>query len=161
MDTVIRTVVVYVALLVIFRLAGKRTLTRITTFDFILLLIIGDTVQTALLDGDDSLSGGLLVVVSLVAMDVAMSLIKQRSKTVEKLVDGVPVVIVANGEMIKERADKERIDEADVLQEAREQQGITRLDQIQYAVLERSGGITIIPKDKYEERKKQEEKQQK
>jgi uncharacterized membrane protein YcaP (DUF421 family) len=62
-------------------------------------------------------------------------------------VDGVPLILINNGELLKERMDKVRIDEADLLHFARESQGIERLDQIKYAVLERSGGVSIIPKE--------------
>jgi uncharacterized membrane protein YcaP (DUF421 family) len=147
MDLVIRALAVYFGLLILFRLAGKRTLAQITTFDFILLLIIGDVVQPGLLDSDNSLFGGLTVILTIMGADIAMSLIKQRSKTIEKLVDGVPLIVVENGEIIKEHAEKARIDASDVMQEARKYHGLERLDQVKYAVLERSGGITIIPKE--------------
>jgi uncharacterized membrane protein YcaP (DUF421 family) len=147
MDSVIRAFVVYFVLMIIFRIAGKRSMAKITTFDFILLLIVGDIVQSALLDTDHSLMGSLLVIITIIGTDILMSILKQKSKILEKLVDGVPLIVVEDGMLIKERADKVRVDEADVMQEARKQQGLERMDQIKYAVLEVSGGITIIPKE--------------
>lgn len=79
-------------------------------------------------------------------MDIALSLWKQRSPQVEKFLDGVPLVIVEEGRPLKDRMAKARVDEDDVLTAARELQGLERMDQIKYAVLERSGGISIIPK---------------
>jgi uncharacterized membrane protein YcaP (DUF421 family) len=145
MDAVLRALAVYFGLMILFRLAGKRTLTEMTSFDFILLLILGDLVQSALLDNDESLFGSFLVVLTILSVDILMSLLKQKSKTIEKLMDGVPLVIVENGKLVKQYADKARVDEGDVMQEARKQRGLERLDQIKYAVLEKSGGITIIP----------------
>lgn len=146
MDSVLRAASIYIALLVIMRLAGKRSLAQITTFDFVLLLIIGEATQQALLGQDNSVANALIVVVTLVTLDIGLSLLKQRSKTVDKILDDVPLVIVENGVALKDRMKKTRVDEEDVLSAARHLQGLERLDQIQYAVLERSGGISIVPK---------------
>lgn len=146
MDSVLRGAVVYLVLLVLFRVSGKRSLAQVTTFDFVLLLIISEAIQQALIDSDNSMTNGFLVVVTLLGLDIGMSLLKQRSKLVERLIDDVPLVLVEDGRPIKERMDKARVDESDVLQSARQLQGLERMDQIKYAVLERSGGISIVPK---------------
>lgn len=145
MDSVIRGAIVYVFIWLIFRIAGKRTLTETTTFDLVLLLIISETTQEAMIDSDHSIMNAMLLIITLIGIDIMMSLWKQRSRTVEKLMDGVPVVIVEDGKLHKDRMDKLRVDEDDVLTAAREKQGLERLEQIKYAVLERSGGISIIP----------------
>lgn len=146
MESVLRAATVYIALLLIMRLAGKRSLAQITTFDFVLLLIIGEATQQALLGQDYSITNALIVIVTLVMMDIGMSLLKRRSKTVDKILDDVPLVIVEDGVALKDRMDKARVDEEDVLSAARHSQGLERLDQIRYAVLERSGVISIVPK---------------
>jgi uncharacterized membrane protein YcaP (DUF421 family) len=148
MDAIIRSLAIYVVLLVVFRIAGKRSLSQITTFDFVLLLVIGEATQQALLGDDFSVTNGFLVIVSLIGIDIAMSLVKQRSKTVEKWLDSTPLVILEDGKPLEDRMEKARLDEADILSRARELQGLERLDQIKCAVLERSGGITVIPKQK-------------
>jgi len=142
----LRAAVIYIGLLVIMRFAGKRSLAQITTFDFVLLLIIGEASQQALLGQDFSVTNALLVVITLVMLDIGLSLVKRRSKTLDKLLEDVPLVIVEDGLVLKERMAKARVDEQDVLTAARHLHGIERLDQIRYAVLERSGGISIIPK---------------
>jgi len=146
MESVLRAAVIYIGLLVIMRFAGKRSLAQITTFDFVLLLIIGEASQQALLGQDFSVTNALLVVITLVMLDIGLSLVKRRSKTLDKLLEDVPLVIVEDGMVLKERMAKARVDEQDVLTAARHLHGIERLDQIRYAVLERSGGISIIPK---------------
>mgnify|MGYP001352662651 FL=1 len=145
MEILIRTAAVYFFLLLLFRIGGKRSLSQITTFDFVLLLIISEAVQQALLGEDFSVTNAFLVIATFFAIDIGISILKQRSKAVEKVIDGVPLIILEDGRPIQERMDKTRVDEADILAAARELQGLERLDQIKYAVLERSGGISIIP----------------
>lgn len=148
MEPVIRGIAIYVILLVIFRIAGKRSLGQITTFDFVLLMVIGEATQQALLGKDFSLTNSLLLIVTLVGIDIGLSLVKQRFEKVEKWLDSTPVILVNDGKLLKDRMEKARVDASDILSKARELQGLERLEQIKYAVLEPSGGITIIPKEK-------------
>lgn len=145
MDSVVRAAIVYGFVLLIFRIAGKRSLAEITTFDFVLLLIISETTQSALVDGNNSITNSLILIVTMVALDILLSLLKQRSKTIDKLLESAPLVIVQDGVMLKDRMEKSRVDEDDVLAAARTLRGLERMDQIKYAVLERNGGISIIP----------------
>ncbi|HET7584280.1 MAG TPA: YetF domain-containing protein [Gemmatimonadaceae bacterium] len=150
MDTMLRGAAIYVFLLIVFRVAGKRTLTQITTFDFVLLLIISEAVQQSLIATDNSLTNAVMLVLTLVGLDILLSLVKQRVPRLERLMEGAPVVIVEDGMLHRDRMAKERVDEADILAAARERQGLARLDQIAYAVVERSGGITIVPRKNVE-----------
>src|SRR5688572_14609271 len=145
MESVIRAAAVYLFLLLIFRLAGQRTLAQITTFDLVLLLIISEAIQQGLIGNDNSMINAALVVLTLAGLNVSLSLLKQRSKTIEKMLEDVPLVLVEEGRILKERMDKVRVDEDDILEAARESHGLVRLDQIRYAVLERSGEISIVP----------------
>lgn len=145
MESVIRAAAVYLFLLVVFRLSGQRTLAQITTFDLVLLLIISEAIQEALIGNDHSMTNAALVVLTLVGLNVGLSILKQRSKSAEKVLEDVPLVLVAEGRVLKERMDKVRVDEDDILEAARSLHGLERLDQIRFAVLERSGDISIIP----------------
>jgi uncharacterized membrane protein YcaP (DUF421 family) len=147
MDSVVRGAVTYIFVWLVFRIAGKRSLAETTTFDFVLLLIISETTQAALVAKDNSMTNSLLLITTIVGIDIALSLWKQRSEAVEKFFDGVPLIIFQDGSFHSERMTKERIDQEDVLAAARRLRGLKRLDQIEYAVLERDGRITIIPKD--------------
>ena len=147
MDSILRGLIVYLMLLLLFRLSGKRAIARMTTFDFVLLLIISETVQEALTRGDGSFTGALLLVVTLVGTDIGMSWWKSKSRLVDKLVDSVPLILVEHGVPLTDRMRKTRVDEEDVLTAARELRGLERMEQIKYAVLERSGGISVIPED--------------
>jgi uncharacterized membrane protein YcaP (DUF421 family) len=145
MDSVIRAAVVYIVVLVIFKIAGRRTLSEITTFDFVLLLIIGEATQQALLGDDFSITNAALVIITLIMIDIALSLIKRRFPALSKFTDGQPIIVVEHGRLIEKRARKARIDESDVLEAARNSQGLERMSQIKFAVLEKDGKISIIP----------------
>ena len=145
MNSVLRAAAVYLFLLVVFRLAGKRTLSQITTFDAVLLLIISESIQQAMIDTDNSITNAFLLVLTLVGLDILLSLAKRRLRRLERLVDGVPVIIIADGEVRDRAMHEERIDVGDVLAAARSHHGLERLDQIKYAVIEQSGEITIVP----------------
>lgn len=145
MEFVLRALVIYFFLWAVFRISGHRTLAEISTFDLVLLLIISEASDNGLLGDSFSITSTVLLVVTLVTTDIAVSFLKQKSKGVAKALDGIPLVIVQNGKPLKDRMDAERVDEQDVLAAARELQGLERMDQIKYAVLENSGQITIIP----------------
>ena len=147
MDTIIRGVTVYLLLLLIFRIAGKRSLAQITTFDFVLTLIISETVQEAMVDSDRSLTNAFLLVVTLVGLSILMSLLKQRFNGLQHWLEDTPVVVMEEGRLHERRMDKERVDAADILEAGRSQEGLPRLDQIRYAVVEKNGTITVVPKE--------------
>ena len=146
MEPVLRTVTMYLALLVVFRLSGKRSLSEATTFDFVLLLIISEATQQALLGQDYSITTALLVILTLVAVDIGLSLVKQRSRRIARVLEGVPLVIVDDGELLRGRMAKARVDEEDIMTAARKHHGLERLEDVKYAVLERNGGISIVPR---------------
>ena len=148
MDAVLRALAVYAILLVVFRISGKRTLAQITPFDFVLLLVIGESTQQALLGDDFSITNAAIVIATLIGMNILLSEIKDRSPRAEAWLDDTPLVIVDQGRLLHDRMHRERIGEDDILHAAREAHGIERLDEIKYAVLERSGGISIVPRRK-------------
>src|SRR5262245_43786505 len=145
MSTVIRIVAVYLILLVLIRLTGRRTLAQVTAFDFLVLLIIGGSTQRALLGQDYSVINALLVVVTLILMDVVFSLIERDSPTFSRIVNGNPLIVVEDGRPLHDRLRKARLTEEEVLAAARRSHGIARLEDVKFAILEGSGDISIIP----------------
>src|SRR6187431_210505 len=107
MEPILRGIVVYVFLLVVFRISGKRSLAETSSFDLVLLLIISETTQQAMVDNDHSMTNAGLLIVTLVGADILLSLIKQRSKSIERWLDGLPLVIVRDGRLLEERAMRE------------------------------------------------------
>ncbi|MDH0747820.1 DUF421 domain-containing protein [Pseudomonas sp. GD03842] len=144
MDAVLRAAAIYLALMVLFRISGRRALGELTSFDFVLLMIIGEATQQALLGDDFSVTNAVLVIVTLIAIDVGFSLAKRRSKRLGKLIDGGPTIVVENGEFLRHRMHEARIEEDDILQAARLEQGLETVAQIKYAIIERNGKISII-----------------
>lgn len=144
MDTIFRAAFVYLFLLIIFRVAGKRALGHITTFDLVLTLIISEAVQQALIDNDNSITNAALLVTTLVMLNIGFSLLKQHSPAVDRWVEGRPLVLMQNGRMFHDRMTKERVDEATILGAAREEQGLRNRKEIDHAVVEPDGHISII-----------------
>jgi uncharacterized membrane protein YcaP (DUF421 family) len=147
MESVLRAVLVYAFLLVVFRITGKRSLAQITSFDFILLLIIGEATQQALLGNDFSVINACVVISTLMVLELGFSWLKSAWPALDRMLESTPLIVVENGRLLEDRIQHERIDLNDVLAAARERHGLERLDQIKYAVLERSGGISIVPKE--------------
>jgi uncharacterized membrane protein YcaP (DUF421 family) len=147
MDSVLRAAAIYLALMVLFKIAGRRCLAELTTFDFVLLMIMGEATQQALLGDDFSLTNSMLVIVTLIVIDVGLSLLKQRSQWVSQLIDGGPTIIVENGKILHKRLRHARLIEADVMEAARSSQGIETLEQIKFAILERNGKISVIAQE--------------
>ena len=145
MDSVIRGVAVYAVLLVVMRLAGRRTLSELTPFDFVLLLIIAETTQQALLGDDFSIINSVVLIVTLCAVDIALSYVKRASPAAERLLDGVATVLISRGEPDERALRRARVDLDDVMDAARQQHGLERLDQVKFAVLEVGGNISIVP----------------
>ncbi len=145
METFLRTVVIYLFLLVLLRLSGKRALSELSTFDFVLLLIISEATQNALLGDDYSVTTGMVVILTLILLDLGLSALKKRFKKVERISEGGPLVLVDHGKVLEERMQKSMVSRDEILHAARQNQGLERMEQVKYAVLESSGGISIIP----------------
>lgn len=145
MDSVLRAAAIYFVLLLLFRITGNRSLAQITVFDFVLLLIISESAQQGITGNDYSVVNAVILISTLAGIDILISLFKQRSSKVDRVIDGLPLILVRQGEVLKDRLEKVRVDEDDILEAARELQGLEGMRQIKYAVLERSGDISIIP----------------
>jgi len=145
MNLVVRGLVIYLFLLLIFRIMGKRSLNETTTFDLVLLLIISEVTQNALVGEDFSIIASAVLICTLMGADLLFSLIKEKWKLFGHITEGLPLVIVENGHPLKNRMQKAKVDEEDVLHAARFNLGLQKLDEIKYAVLEKDGSISIIP----------------
>ena len=147
METVLRGFAIYVVLLVIVRLSGRRTLAQMTPFDLVLLLIIAETTQQALLGDDFSITNAFVLIVTLFGIDIALSYLKKGHSGLSRLIDGTPTILLSHGQPDERALRRARVSIDDVLKAARIQQGLERQDQIKFAVLEASGEISIVPKE--------------
>lgn len=146
MDMIIRGAAMYAMVWAIFRLSGRRTMGEMTTFDFVLLLICGEATQQALLGEDYSVTNAAVVVLTLVCADRVLTWVRAVSPRAERVMEGLPLIIMADGEPLQDRMKREHVDEQDILHAARQAHGLSRLDQVKHAVLETSGKISIMPR---------------
>lgn len=143
---VLRAVVVYAFLLLALRLAGRRELGQMTSFDLILLLVISNAVQNSINAGDNSLAGGLVSAVVLVLLNWAVGWAAYRWRRVERLVQGRPVRIVSDGKVHLGAMRRELLTLAE-LRSALRKQGITRVSECRQVILEADGTLTAVRRD--------------
>jgi uncharacterized membrane protein YcaP (DUF421 family) len=144
MDLVIRATVVFFAILIVTRAVGRRELGSLEPFDLILLIVIGDMVQQGITQSDYSVTGALLVIATLALLTVGTSYLSFRFRPLRPILDGEPLVLVEDGEIVEQNLRRERITKEELASEARQQQ-ISSFDDIRFAVLETNGHISFIP----------------
>jgi len=137
-DLVLRTIVVFILILVVTRSVGRRELGSMEPFDIILLVVIGDLVQQGVTQADYSLTGTLIVLSTLVMLVVGTSYLSFRAPPLRGLLDGEPIVLISRGEVIERNVRRERLTLGELEAEARLQQ-ISNLADVQFAVLETNG----------------------
>jgi uncharacterized membrane protein YcaP (DUF421 family) len=145
MDLVIRATVVFFFIFLITRIAGRRELSSLQPFDVILLVVLGDLVQQGITQSDESVTGTLIVISTVTLLSVAVSWLSFRSGRVRLVTEGEPLVLVEDGELIESNLRRERLTRADLEEEARQQQ-VSSISEIRWAILERSGSISVIPR---------------
>jgi uncharacterized membrane protein YcaP (DUF421 family) len=148
MESVLRGVAVYLILLAIMRISGRRTVAQMTPFDFVLLLIIAETTQQALLGDDFSITNAVVLIVTLFGLDIALSYLKAWWPAAGKLLDGVPTVLMRDGKLDRRALQRSRMEESDILIAARDKHGLEKMADIKHAVLEVDSGISVIPKER-------------
>ena len=147
MNPVLRSIAVFAVLWIVFRIAGRRTLAEITTFDFILLLIIGDAMQQALVGDDFSVTTAALVIMTLVLLDLLTGRLAIIGDGMRRFIESAPVIVIDKGKPLDDVMRREGVDLEEVMMAAREKHGLQTLDDIKYAIVERHGGISIVPAD--------------
>jgi uncharacterized membrane protein YcaP (DUF421 family) len=145
MDLVIRAAVGFAFLLVLTRAVGRRELSSLEPFDLILLIVIGDLLQQGITQNDYSVTGLLLVGSTIALLTVAVSYASFRFPRIRPLIDGEPVIVVQDGEPIARNLRRNRITLEELAASARVE-GIARIADVQWAVLETSGKISFIPR---------------
>lgn len=144
MPSIARAAALYLLLLLLFRLSGKRSLGELSPFNFVLLLVISEAVSNAMVGPDPSVTGAVLAVATLLLLNVLLEQLKLRSARAKTLLEDSPVVLVRDGRPVPEAMRRERVEESDVLEAARLQHGLDRLDGVRLAVLEPSGKISVM-----------------
>jgi len=141
---IIRTIAVYLVVLIGLRLSGKREIGQMTIFDLVLLLLIANAVQNAMVGPDTSLVGGILAAVVLLVVNALVARLRLRWPRLRRWVEGTPTIMVLHGEVIPEHMRQEGIDEETLLATFREH-GIAEISGVEMAVLEIDGSISVVP----------------
>ena len=145
MEIVIRAALIYLFLFVVTRALGKAALSQMNVFELLLLLVVADLVQSAIIQNDLSMTGGILAVSTFGVLTAFMAWVQSRFPYTRKWIEGQPVIVVRDGEMQLKAMKVERLAETDLLQAAREE-GIRDLRDVELAVLEVDGNISFFQK---------------
>jgi len=146
-EFILRAVVVYVVLLAMIRISGKRTMGQFTPFDVLLIVLLGNAVQNSLLGKDQSLLGGLFLAAILISLNWLVGFVSSRSRRAERLIEGEPVVLARDGKLFERVLKRELVSEND-FEEALRQNGQLTMDDVALALLETDGRISVVPKKK-------------
>jgi len=143
MDSVIRAAFGYCFLIFMVRIVGRRPGKQMTPFEFVLIFFIGGLTLTSMVNDDRSFSNALVQIVTVACLHFLIAAVKVRSVWFTLLIDGTPVVLMEKNQWISENMLEMRIADDDVMAAARDK-GLLSLEQIDYAVLERNGEISVI-----------------
>lgn len=144
-EIVLRASIVYFALLALLRVSGKRTVGQFTPFDLLVLVLLGDAVQGSMIAGDESLQGGLILVVTLLGWNRLVGFVTARSESVAVVVEGKADILARNGTVFDDALKSADLT-LDDLEEAMREQGCPSIGEIRLAVLERDGRISVLKK---------------
>ena len=143
-EILLRTAAVYLVILVGLRLAGKREMGQMTVFDLVVLLLISNAVQNAMVGPDTSLVGGILAAVVLLLVNALVARLGYKWPRLRHWVEGTPTLLALHGEVIPEHLRREGVDD-EILKAALREHGIADISGVEMAVLETDGSISVVP----------------
>ncbi len=146
LEIILRTGIIYVVVLVGLRLTGKREVGQMTPFDLVLLLLIANAVQNAMTGPDTSVTGGIIAAATLLVLNMVVTRIVFLNKKVRHVVEGSPTLLIRHGKILTENLDKEQIP-AESLRQALREHSISNVKDVNLAVLEIDGSISVLKDD--------------
>lgn len=141
---VLRAVAIYLLVMLLVRVSGKRAVGQFTPFDLVLLILIGNAVQNGMNGGDLSVTGAAILAACLIALNYAVAFATSRSRRVEAIIEGVPVVLARNGKVYREVLRRELVSQED-FEEALRTSGLRGLEEVEVALLETNSKISVVP----------------
>jgi uncharacterized membrane protein YcaP (DUF421 family) len=141
-EIILRSAVVYLFLLGLLRVTGKRQVGQLAPFDLVLLLVLSNAVQNSMNAGDNSLIGGLLAATTLVVLNHFVGIATYRSNRMERLIEGRPQVLIHNGKLFEDVMAQEQITHNE-LDAALRQAGCASISEVHFAMLESNGSISV------------------
>lgn len=145
-EKVVRAAIVYLFLLGALRLTGKRQLGQMSSFDLVVLLMISNVVQNAMIGNDNSLTGGLIGAATILMLNYVVARVVVANKGAERLIEGAPTLLIHNGKVIDANLRHELLTR-DELMAALRRQGILSVDEVRVALLEETGAITAVRRE--------------
>jgi uncharacterized membrane protein YcaP (DUF421 family) len=146
LNIALRTTVIYIAVLLGLRLTGKRQLGQLSAFDFVLLLVISNAVQNAMLGPDTSLVGGLVAAFILLFWHTVLDRLRRSSRTASRILGGSAVVLIYRGHIFDDHLKREHITPDELMQALREH-GVATVEDVRLAALEPDGAVSVIRED--------------
>ena len=143
-EKIFRSVVIYLFILAAFRFTGKRQVGQLTPFDLVVLLILSNVVQNAVIGNDNSLGGGIIGALTILGLNAGMIEVTYRSKRLRRLVESTPTLLIHNGKVLENNLRRERLTYDDLLAALR-QSGVADPSKVRVAVLEENGTISVVP----------------
>jgi uncharacterized membrane protein YcaP (DUF421 family) len=145
MDIVLRAVAAYVFIIFMLRIVGRRELSTLGPSDLVLLVVMGDLIQNGVTQSDDSVTGIFLAVSTFAMLALAMSFLTFKSRRLQRVIEGEPLILVQDGRPVRKNLRAERLTVDEIAEEMRGQ-GIESLDEVKWCVLESSGSMSFIKK---------------
>jgi len=146
LEKIVRAAAVYFFLLVALRLTGKRQLGQMSSFDLVVLLMISNVVQNAMIGNDNSLTGGFIGAATVLVLNYGVARLVVSRKSFERLIEGAPTLLIHNGKVIEQNLRRELLTR-DELMAALRRQGILALEDVRVALLEETGAITAVKRE--------------
>jgi uncharacterized membrane protein YcaP (DUF421 family) len=146
-EFILRGIIIYVCLIVLLRLTGKRQVGQMAPFDLVLLLVLSNAVQNSMNGGDNSVVGGVISAVTLVGLNWLVGILTFRSRTAEALIEGRPELLIHNGRLFEKALERSKLTRHELMSALREA-GCDSLEDVRCAMLENDGNISVIPRNK-------------
>jgi uncharacterized membrane protein YcaP (DUF421 family) len=145
MDIALRALFLYAFIIFVMRVIGRRELSSLSAVDLVLLIVLGDAIQQGLTQDDYSLTGAVIAVSTIAAVQVGTSYLSFRSTRARKVLEGNPIVVVQDGKLLEENLKRERMTSDEVAEEMRMQQ-IASFDEVKWGIVENNGQISFVKK---------------
>ena len=145
-EVAIRVALVYLFLVIVLRISGKREVGQMSILELIVVLLISDAVQNSMVGENSSVWGGMVAVLTLLGLDYGLSVLTSRSRRLHKAIEGEPRLLVRDGRLLTKALREEGVDAEDVRAAVRGE-GLARIEDVRMAVLETDGSISVVPMD--------------
>jgi uncharacterized membrane protein YcaP (DUF421 family) len=143
LELILRTVIVYVAFVVALRVFGKREVGQFTLFDLALILLAANALQPAITGPDNSLTGAVIIIVTMFVTNLGVSQLREHVPFVRRLLEAEPTVLARDGAWVRSAVEREGLDDTDLAAALREH-GVERVEDVELAVLEQDGSISVV-----------------